>query len=151
VLTMITGCTHHRRKNSQALLTPYWEALKLLARPLDKVRDNAIIISTHQFSGLRLPPSQLKSNERPTHVPCTRSSALSCTRLIGVLYLGQRPPLRGRPLSLLHRPPQGTPGVAGVRPPYCPTPPLPPCRLFWLRSSGSLPVPARHLSSRRRT
>jgi hypothetical protein len=31
VLTMITGCTHHRRKNSQALLTPYWEALKLLA------------------------------------------------------------------------------------------------------------------------
>ena len=46
--------------------------------------------STQQFSGLRLPlrlASHLNSNERPTHVPCTRSSALSCTRLIGAVPL----------------------------------------------------------------
>ena len=52
-------------------------------------------------------------------------------RSVGVLYLGQRPPL----------PPQAVPRVAGVCPPCCPTPSLlshalpatlPPCRLSWL-------------------
>jgi hypothetical protein len=45
VLTMITGCTHHKRTQSQALLTPSWVAVKMLVRPLDKVSYSAIIVS----------------------------------------------------------------------------------------------------------
>ena len=59
-------------------------------------------------------------------------------RGFGVPYLGQRPPLCGRPFSLLHPPPQAIPRVAGVCPPCCPTPTLPPCRLSWLPRSSAV-------------
>ena len=80
--------------------------------------------------------SHLNSNERPTHVPCTRSSALSCTRLIGAVplqtalcavsaccTLANARRFR-RKLSLV------LPAFvrrAVPRPPCCPTPSLPPC------------------------
>jgi hypothetical protein len=63
---MITECTHHQRKQSQALLTPCRVAVKILVRPLDKVSYSAIIVapSKQAACGCRC-GSLLNSNERP--------------------------------------------------------------------------------------
>ena len=67
----------------------------------------------------RPPCRALDASER-CHLQTARNHPL---RGFGMHYLGQRPPLLGRPFSLPHPPPQATPRVAGFRPPCCPTPP----------------------------
>ena len=88
---------------------------------------------------------QLNSNERPTHVPCTRSSALSCTRLIGAVPLQTALCAVSACCTLAnarrfrHKLSLVLPAFvrrAVPRPPCCPTPTLPPCRLSWLARSS---------------
>ena len=83
----------------------------------------------------RPPCRALDASER-CHLQTARNRPL---RSFGMHYLGQRPPLLGRPFSLPHPPPRATPRVAGFRPPCGPTPPiLPPCRLSWLPRSSAV-------------